>query len=118
VHRGRYSEYIAERARREEPGEREEPGSLSRVEPREKEEKKRDEERSEKRERERRARRLAELEGAIAVLENRLAALAGDLTAASAAQDVARLTELGTEYAQVEGELRRLVAEWEALGAG
>jgi len=110
VHRGRYSEYIAERARREEPGEREKP--------REGEEKKRDEERSEKRERERRARRLAELEDAIAVLENRLAALAGDLTAASAAQDVARLTELGTEYAQVEGELRRLVAEWEALGAG
>jgi ATP-binding cassette subfamily F protein 3 len=118
VQRGRYSEYIAERAKREEPGEREEPGSLSRAESREREEKKRDEERSEKRERERRARRLAELEGAIAVLENRLAALAGDLTAASAAQDVARLTELGTEYAQVEGELRRLVAEWEALGAG
>jgi ATP-binding cassette subfamily F protein 3 len=118
VQRGRYSEYIAERAKREEPGEREEPGSLSRAESREREEKKRDEERSEKRERERRARRLAELEGAITVLENRLAALAGDLTAASAAQDVARLTELGTEYAQVEGELRRLVAEWEALGAG
>jgi hypothetical protein len=25
---------------------------------------------------------------------------------------------LGTEYAQVEEELRRLVAEWEDLGAG
>jgi len=110
VHRGKYSEYIVERAGREELEERERS--------REREEKKRDEERSEKRERERRARRLAELEDAIAGLENRLAALAGDLTAASAAQDVARLTELGNEYAQVEGELRRLVAEWEALGAG
>jgi ABC-type phosphate transport system auxiliary subunit len=45
-------------------------------------------------------------------------ALAGDLTAASAAQDVARLAELGAEYAQVEEELRRLVAEWEDLGTG
>ena len=32
-------------------------------------------------------------------------------------QDVTRLTELGTEYARVEEELRRLVAEWEDLGA-
>jgi phage shock protein A len=61
---------------------------------------------------------MAELEDAIAKLENRLAALAGDLTAASAAQDVARLTGLGTEYAQAEEELRRLVAEWENLGTG
>jgi len=111
VHRGRYSEYIAERAdRREESGER--------GEPRGPEEKRRGEERSEIRERERRARRMAELEDAIAGLENRLAALAGDLTAASAAQDVARLTELGAEYVQVEEELRRLVAEWGDLGAG
>jgi ATP-binding cassette subfamily F protein 3 len=112
VHRGRYSEYIAERARRsgEAPGERGEPKS--------KEEKRRGEERLERRERERRVRRRAELEDAIAGLENRLAALAGELTAASAAQDVARLTGLGTEYAQVEEELRRLVAEWEDLGAG
>ena len=83
-----------------------------------KEEKRRGEERSEKQEREQRARRMAELEDAIAVLENRLAALEGDLTATSAAQDVARLTELGTEYAQVEEELHRLVDEWEDLGAG
>jgi len=108
VHRGRYSEYIAERVKREETGERAEP----------REEKRRSEERSERQQRERRARRMAELEDAIAVLENRLAALAGDLTAASAAQDVARLTELGAEYAQVEEELRRLVAEWGDLGAG
>jgi len=112
VHRGRYSKYIAERARRsgEETDER--------VEPKSREEKRRREERLERRERERRARRMAELEDAIAGLENRLAALEGELTAASAAQDVARLTGLGTEYAQVEEELRRLVAEWEGLGAG
>jgi ATP-binding cassette subfamily F protein 3 len=112
VHQGRYSEYIAERARRsgEGPEERAESGG--------REEKRRREERSERRERERRARRMVELEDAIAALENRLAALAGDLTAASAAQDVARLTDLGTEYAQVEEKLRRLVAEWEDLGAG
>lgn len=118
VHQGRYSEYIAERAKRAagESEEREEPKSLSRAGSREREEKQR-EEHSERRERERRARRTTELEDAIAVLENRLAALAGDLTAASAAQDVARLTELGTEYSQVEEELRRLVTEWEDLGA-
>jgi ATP-binding cassette subfamily F protein 3 len=118
VHRGRYSEYIAERARREKSGERGEP-ALSKVEgSRDREEKRRSEERSERRERERRTQRMAELEDAIAGLENRLAALDGELTAASAAQDVARLTGLGTEYAQVEEELRRLVAEWEDLGAG
>jgi ATP-binding cassette subfamily F protein 3 len=118
VHRGRYSEYIAEKARREKSGERGEP-ALSKVEgSRDREEKRRSEERSERRERERQVRRRAELEDAIAGLENRLAALAGELTAASAAQDVARLTGLGTEYAQVEEELHRLVAQWEDLGAG
>jgi ATP-binding cassette subfamily F protein 3 len=118
VHRGKYSEYIAERAKREKSGERGEP-ALSKIEgSRDREEKRQGEERLERRERERRAQRMAELEDAIAGLENRLAALAGELTAASAAQDVARLTGLGTEYAQVEEELRRLVAEWEYLGAG
>jgi ATP-binding cassette subfamily F protein 3 len=118
VHRGKYSEYIAERAKREKSGERGEP-ALSKIEgSRDREEKRQGEERLERRERERRAQRMAELEDAIAGLENRLAALAGELTAASAAQDVARLTGLGTEYAQVEEELRRLVAEWEDLGAG
>jgi len=126
VHRGKYSEYVAEKAKREKSGERGEPAlskvegsrGLSRAQSRDREEKRRSEERSERRERERRARRMAELEDAIAGLENRLAALAGDLTAASVAQDVARLTGLGTEYAQVEEELRRLVTEWENLGTG
>jgi ATP-binding cassette subfamily F protein 3 len=108
VYRGRYSEYIAERAKREELGGKE---------PRSRQIRGPAAERSERRERERRARRMAELEDAIVGLENRLAALTGDLTAASAAQDVARLTELGTEYAQVEEELRCLVDEWEDLGA-
>jgi ATP-binding cassette subfamily F protein 3 len=126
VHRGRYSEYIAEKAKREKSGERGEPAlskvegseGLSRAGSRDREEKRRREERSERREREQQVRRRAELEDAIAGLENRLAALAGELTAASAVQDVARLTGLGTEYAQVEEELHRLVAEWEDLGAG
>jgi ATP-binding cassette subfamily F protein 3 len=108
VHQGRYSEYIAEKAKREGLGEKEESRGGKEKRPRQ--------ERSERRERERRVRRMAELEDAITVLEGRLAALAGDLTAASAAQDVARLTELGAEYAQVEEELRHLVAEWEDLG--
>jgi ATP-binding cassette subfamily F protein 3 len=111
VHRGRYSEYIADRAKRE--GARD----LVRTESRSKEEKRRSEERSEEQERKQRVRRMAELEDAIAGLEDRLAALADELTAASTAQDVARLTELGIEYARVEEELRYLVAEWEDLGA-
>jgi ATP-binding cassette subfamily F protein 3 len=56
VHRGKYSEYVAEKAKREEPGEREEPKGG--------EEKRRGEERSERRERERRARRMAAGESA------------------------------------------------------
>jgi ATP-binding cassette subfamily F protein 3 len=115
VHQGGYAEYIAERSKGKEPGQRREPRGkepcFRRIaNPAE-------EKRSERQKRERRARRMAELEDAIAVLENRLAVLADDLRAASAAQDVARLTELGTEYAQVEEELRRLVAEWEDPGA-
>ena len=91
MHRGRYSEYIADKAKGEE--------SENKEKPKGREGKRRGEERTEGRERERRARRMAGLEDTIAALENRLGALVSDLTAASAAQDVVRLTELGTEYA-------------------
>jgi ATP-binding cassette subfamily F protein 3 len=61
----------------------------------------------------RRAARLAELEAAVEALEKRRAELTQDIEAAGA--DVARVRELGREYADVEGELAAKLAEWEAV---
>ena len=64
-----------------------------------------------------RATRLSELEKAIAALEQRLAELSGDLEAAGANADVARVKSLGEEYARVEAELAARLGEWEAMAA-
>jgi len=61
--------------------------------------------------------RAAELEENIAALEAQLAALSEELVAASAAQDVESLRELGLEYQRVDEELHRLLAQWTEAGA-
>jgi len=61
--------------------------------------------------------RTAELEEEIASLEAQLAALSQELVAASAAQDVESLRELGLEYQRVDEELQRLLAQWAEAGA-
>jgi ATP-binding cassette subfamily F protein 3 len=58
-----------------------------------------------------------ELEEDIAALEAQLAALGEELVAASAAQDVESLRELGSEYQRVDEELQRLLAQWAEAGA-
>lgn len=60
--------------------------------------------------------RTAELEKDIATLEAQLAALGEELVAASAAQDVESLRELGLEYQRVDEELQRLLARWAEVG--
>jgi ATP-binding cassette subfamily F protein 3 len=69
-----------------------------------------------KREEERRAQRQADLEETIHDLEARQAALEPQLAAASEAQDVARVRELGAEYGAIEQELSAALAEWAELG--
>ena len=61
--------------------------------------------------------RAEDLEEDIATLEARLAALGEELVAASAAQDVESLRELGLEYQRVDEELQRLLAQWAEAGA-
>lgn len=60
--------------------------------------------------------RTAELEKDIATLEAQLAALGEELVAASAAQDVESLRELGLEYQRMDEELQRLLARWAEVG--
>jgi ATP-binding cassette subfamily F protein 3 len=62
-----------------------------------------------------RAARLSELENTIAALEARLAEITRDLESAGA--DVARVTALGEEYAQVEAQLSARLEEWGRLAA-
>jgi ATP-binding cassette subfamily F protein 3 len=61
--------------------------------------------------------RAAELEENISALEAQLTALSEELVAASAAQDVESLRELGLEYRRVDEELQRLLAQWAEAGA-
>ena len=61
--------------------------------------------------------RAEELEEDIAALEAQLAALGEELVAASVAQDVEGLQELGLEYQRVDEELQRLLAQWAEAGA-
>jgi len=55
---------------------------------------------------------VKQLEEDIAALEARLAALNQELVAASMAQDVEKLRELGMEYQRVDQELQQLLAQW------
>ena len=57
-----------------------------------------------------------ELEESIAALEAQLAAIGEELLAASAAQNVESLRELGLEYQGVDEELQQLLAQWAEAG--
>ena len=71
--------------------------------------------RNQKSQERKRAARLSELENTIAALEARLAEITRDLESAGA--DVARVTALGEEYAQVEAQLSARLEEWGRLAA-
>ncbi len=64
-----------------------------------------------------RQRRLAALEAEVTALEQDLARLSQELDAASQARDVARLTALGAQYAELERLLADKYAQWEQLAA-
>jgi ATP-binding cassette subfamily F protein 3 len=63
-------------------------------------------------------RQIATLEEEITALEDRLDDLGQEIERASSAQDVARVRELGEEYAAVEEQLGRSLAAWEKAAAG
>lgn len=64
-----------------------------------------------------RKKRLAAIEAEVTMLEQELAQLKADLEAASAAQDVAKLTALGNQYAELEAMLNQRYDDWEQLAA-
>ncbi|MBN1179720.1 MAG: ABC-F family ATP-binding cassette domain-containing protein [Anaerolineae bacterium] len=71
--------------------------------------------RAAQREAERLAQQQADLEAAIHKIEARLAQLEVDLAAASTAQEVSRVAELGAEYTRLEVSLEDHLRRWEAL---
>jgi ATP-binding cassette subfamily F protein 3 len=72
----------------------------------------REQTKAEKRAAEQRTRRAAELEALIEATETRLTGLAQALEAASLAQNVSRLQELGQLYQTTEIELEALLNQW------
>ncbi len=62
-------------------------------------------------------RQVTQMEAAIAQLEDQLNLLTAELEAASAAQDIALVADVGREYQQLADELTRKYAEWETLAA-
>jgi ATP-binding cassette subfamily F protein 3 len=68
-----------------------------------------------RREQEARQQRAAEMETAIAQLEQELAALQEEITSASEAQQVMRLHELGTLYSELEKQLQAQLEQWAEL---
>jgi ATP-binding cassette subfamily F protein 3 len=64
-----------------------------------------------------RKRRLVALEAEVALLEQELGKLKADLERASAAQDIKKITTLGTQYAELESLLAAKYAQWEQLAA-
>jgi ATP-binding cassette subfamily F protein 3 len=64
-----------------------------------------------------RKKRLAALEAQVETLEQELARIRADLEEASAAQDVERITALGSEYTDVETRLDQCYTDWAELAA-
>jgi ATP-binding cassette subfamily F protein 3 len=64
-----------------------------------------------------RKKRLAALEAQVETLEQELARIRAALEEASAAQDVERITALGSEYTDVEARLDQCYADWAELAA-
>ncbi len=108
VYDGNYSDYEEQKSK--EQGAR---GKKQKIRSKRRESKSRRQEARDKRQ----TARAGELEKNIAALEAQLASLGEELVAASAAQDVESLRELGLEYQRVDEELQRLLAQWAEAGA-
>jgi ATP-binding cassette subfamily F protein 3 len=119
---GNYSEYVAERTRREELGLLNGPESVPTL-PRDGIPTQRDvrqqnkaaqrQERAASRERGRLQKRLEAAEARISQLEARLNSVSDALTAATEKRDLDAIVKLGTEYAQLETELDEAYDAWQ-----
>jgi ATP-binding cassette subfamily F protein 3 len=108
VYDGNYSDYEEQKSK--EQGAR---GKKQKIRSKRRESKSRRQEARDKRQ----TARAGELEKNIAALEAQLASLGEELVAASAAQDIESLRELGLEYRRVDEELQQFLAQWAEAGA-
>jgi ATP-binding cassette subfamily F protein 3 len=111
IHEGGYTQYVTQRRERELKVKGQETRELGDKEKRRQEREKREQETQRKVERGK-EKRLAELEADIAALEVRLQELSRELEVAGVSGAVARVHELGREYAEVEEQLHDYMAEW------
>jgi ATP-binding cassette subfamily F protein 3 len=119
---GNYSEYVAERARREEAGvllptrATSANGSApAKIDIREQNKVAQRQERAAERERSRLQKRRQEAENRISELEAHLNTVSDALTAATDARDLEAIVKLGTEYARLEEDLDQAYAEWQTV---
>jgi ATP-binding cassette, subfamily F, member 3 len=110
---GNYTDYLAQR-QAEEQARQDANGQLRRGSPAPRDE--RTEARRRQQDTRRQMEHASELEKAIADLESRLAELTDQINLASQEQRLNEVYGLGIEYANLEGELERLMAEWVELG--
>ena len=113
IHAGGYTQYVESRAK---SAEREKQAGKETRRQGDKEKEKQDQEKQAeglRRKAERaKEKRVAEIEATIAALEARLQELSRELEIAGVSGAVARVHELGREYAAVEGQLYDRMAEW------
>ena len=112
-YQGDYDFYLSQRALERE-AQKEAPKRLAARQADEARERAR-QERRERKAQEQRAWQVAQLESAIAALEERLAELERDLAAASAAVELERARMLGHEYERLQAELHHRMEQWAAL---
>ena len=75
----------------------------------------REQSKAKRREAEKKAKQVAEIEGVIEATEARLVELTEKLEAASQAQDIPKLQQLGQDYQDTEAKLEALFNEWAAI---
>ncbi|MCK6629646.1 MAG: ABC-F family ATP-binding cassette domain-containing protein [Anaerolineae bacterium] len=110
---GGYSDYLAEREAQKIAVNNATNGSA----PKSTSQTSREQSKAEKRANEKKARQIAEIESVIAATEAHLAELARQLEAASQAQDIAQLQQLGQDYQTTEAKLEELLNQWTELEA-
>jgi ATP-binding cassette subfamily F protein 3 len=121
---GNYSDYVAERARREQSGLVPANGAASpshngnvpaKIDPREQSKAAQRQDRAAERERARQEKRRQQAENRISELEARLNTVSDALTAATDARDLEAIVKLGTEYAHLEEELDQAYTDWQQV---
>ena len=112
IHEGGYTQYVAEKKEKEQRSKAAEEQKKENEKDKKREDRERQVQEQQRKAARQKEKRLAELEVSIATLETRLQELSRELEAAGVSGAVARVHELGREYAEVEGQLYDYMAEW------